>query len=100
MQEPKDYYVKNVEKYEEHNETKIALNTIFTIAGLTLAGVAFGIGDQIFGDLQYLAAFSGVGISSANIRIMKEKLSASKQAKTTKQYIKEKKKWTSKILLH
>ena len=84
MSEQKDYYVKKVESTTENKDTKIASNVVFAVAGFILAGVAFGIGDQIFNDtsLQYLAAFGGVGISSANIRSARQKLATKKETIT------------------
>ncbi len=93
MNEQKDFYVNDVEHAEENNP-KIAHNVIFAIAGFVLAGVSFGIGEEIFGDswLEQVAPFVGIGISTANIRIMRDKL-ASKAGKNNSsiQYRKGKK---------
>ena len=75
----KDYYVKKVESssnVQTTQDTRIASNVIFAVASFILAGVAFGIGDQIFGStaMQYLVAFGCVGVTNANIRAMREKL--------------------------
>lgn len=94
MSEQKDYYVKKVESAEENKNTKIASNVIFAVAGFILAGVAFGIGDQIFNSttLQSIAAFGGVGISGANIKIARQKLATKKGTITNStQYSKGKK---------
>lgn len=83
MSENKDFYVKKV---EQNQDTNITANVIFAIAGFVLAGVAFGIGDQIFSgpSMQYLTAFGGVGITSANIKSMREKLALKKQNNNSK----------------
>lgn len=82
MSEQKDFYVKKVESAEENKNTNITANVIFAVAGFILAGVAFGIGDQIFesSTMQTLGAFGGVGISSAGIKTAKNKLALKKQA--------------------
>lgn len=77
--ETKDYTIKNIESKETVNKElnrKIRYNAIFAIAGLLLAGVAFGIGEEIFSStsFQYLAAFGGVGICSANINALRENI--------------------------
>ena len=90
----KDYNVKKVQPSEEtqnNNDTKIAANVVFSVASLVLAGVAFGVGDQIFGNttLQYLAAFGCVGVTSANIKAMREKMKL-KSGKTNNESTKSK----------
>lgn len=79
MSNGKNYHVKKVEPAEttqNNPDTKIRNNLIFALAGLIAAGVAFGVGDQIFesSTIQTILAFGGIGISGANIRIMREKL--------------------------
>lgn len=93
--ETKDYYVKKVETQEQvqnQPDTKIAGNVVFAAAGLLLAGVAFGIGEEIFNNttIQYIAAFGGVGITSTNLKTMREKLKlkATLKENATKQYTK------------
>ena len=64
----KDYTIEKIEKPEEvikRTNGKIALNSIFAVAGIILAGVGFGV---ITGGLLHtLTAFGGVGIASASI---------------------------------
>lgn len=93
----RDYYVKSVEskeQVEQNPDTRIAGNVVFAVASLILAGVAFGIGEQIFNNttLQYLTAFGCVGVTNANIRTMREKLKlkATLKENNAKQYSKGK----------
>lgn len=86
----KDYTVKNLEKAEETNNVeinqKIRNNIIFAIAAFLLAGVSFGIGDELFGStsLQNIVAFGSVGISGANIRALKNNLKLKSESKSKK----------------
>lgn len=96
--ENKDYYVKKVESQEQvqsNPDTKIAGNVVFAAAGLLLAGVAFGIGEEVFNSttIQYIAAFGGVGITSTNLKAMREKLKlkATLKENNAKQYTKGRK---------
>lgn len=87
----KDYYVKNIESSNETNiDAKIRNNKIFAVAAFLLAGVAFGIGDELFNSvtLQNIVAFASVGVSCANIRALKENKKIKKAQEQAKQYSK------------
>ena len=78
----KDYTIEKIEKPEEvikRTNGKIALNSIFTVAGIILAGVGFGV--MTGGLLHTLTAFGGVGIASASIRNLKENIEEKSKAK-------------------
>lgn len=78
----KDYTIEKIEKPEEvikRTNGKIAINSIFAVAGLILAGVGFGV--ITGGILHTLTAFGGVGITSASIKGLKENLEAKSAAK-------------------
>lgn len=74
----KEYKVENVEKendYSKDLDKKIRNNKIFALAAFLVAGVAFGLGDQIVSPfLQDVFAFGAIGVSSANIMALKENL--------------------------
>lgn len=89
----KDYTVKEVESITKQDLNKtIRNNIIFTIAGLILAGVAFGIGDEIFDStsIQNIVAFGCVGISCGSVRALKSNLKLKSQLEG-KQKVKGKK---------
>lgn len=88
----KDYFINKVERSEEMNKElnkKIRTNIIFAVASFVLAGVAFGIGEQLFAStsIQNIVAFGSVGISCANIKALKNNLELRKSSKP-KQYTK------------
>lgn len=67
----KDYTIERIEKTEEvikRTNGKIALNSIFAVAGFALAGVSFGLG------LGPLLAFGGVGITTASIKALRDNI--------------------------
>lgn len=74
----KDYTIEKIEKPEEvikEANGSIALNTLFAVAGFTLAGVSFGLG------LGPLCAFGGVGIASASIKSLRDNIKVKSAAK-------------------
>ncbi len=77
----KDYTIEKIEKPEEvikRTNGKIALNTIFLIAGFLVAGVGFGVATGI---MNAVLGFGGVGITSASIKALKENLKVKSTAK-------------------
>ena len=75
----KDYYIKKVEGTFEDVEDikeKIKYNVIFGVSALLVAGVAFGIGDQIFDNIVFknIVAYGAVGISGANFNALRNNL--------------------------
>jgi hypothetical protein len=77
----KDYTIEKIEKPEEvikRTNGKIALNTIFMIAGFLVAGVGFGVATGI---MNAVLGFGGVGITSASIKALKENLKVKSTAK-------------------
>lgn len=86
MSEKKDYYIEKIEKPEQvvkDTNGKIALNATFAISGFILAGVAFGIGEELFASttIQTLAAFGGVGITSASLKGLRDNIKLKSTAK-------------------
>ena len=70
----KDYTIEKIEKPEEvikRTNGKIALNTIFMIAGFLVAGVGFGVATGI---MNAVLGYGGVGITRASIYALKENL--------------------------
>ncbi len=77
----KDYTIEKIEKPEEvikRTNGKIALNTIFMIAGFLVAGVGFGVATGI---MHAVLGFGGVGITSASIKALQENLKVKSTAK-------------------
>lgn len=86
----KDYTIEKIEKPEEvikRTNGKIALNTIFMIAGFLVAGVGFGVATGI---MHAVLGFGGVGITSASIKALQENL---KVKSTAKEQMKGHTKW-------
>lgn len=86
----KDYTIEKIEKPEEvikRTNGKIALNTMFIVAGFLLAGVGFGVATGV---LNAVLGFGGVGITSASIKALKDNL---KEKSTAKEQMKGHTKW-------
>lgn len=74
----KDYTIEKIEKPEEvikKANGNMILNSLFAVAGFTLAGVSFGLG------LGPLLAFGGVGITTASIKALRENIKIKSEAK-------------------
>lgn len=87
MSNQKDYYIEKIEKPEEvikATNGKIALNSVFAVAGFVLAGVSFGL------SLGPLLAFGGVGIASASIKALRDNI---KLKSTAKEQMKGNSRW-------
>ena len=87
MSNNKNYTIEKIEKSEQvlrQANGNIALSSIFAIGGFALAGVAFGL------ELSTLLAFTGVGITSASIKNLRDNI---KLKSTAKEQLKGKTKW-------
>lgn len=82
----------NSTNYMENKDLnkKIRNNIFFSVTSFLLAGIAFGIGDKILGSstLQYIVAFLAIGITTANIRALKENLKLKSSQKSQQNQIK------------
>lgn len=79
MTKEKDYYIENIESAEElmnDINQKIRLNVIFIVTGVMLAGVGFGLGEEIFNNstLETITSYGGIGMTCGSIQTLRENL--------------------------